>query len=153
MSRQPPPPSPAPPSVTRSASDLAEDFDDLHFFPPSRSSPPTMKSFISSASSTSLSQSSSGSSGIGNEEIEIESNDFTLGLRLNIDIAGRRRCEYREEATHASNTTISYSPSHGHSHTYNNSNINNNYHSNSRRASHSSINRYPNFKERYVFSK
>jgi hypothetical protein len=151
MSRQPPPPSSAPPSVTRSASDLAEDFDDLHFFPPSRSSPPTMKSFISSASSTSLSQSSSGSSGIGNEEIEIESNDFTLGSRLNI--AGRRRCEYREEATHASNTTISYSPSHGHSHTYNNSNINNNHHSNSRRASHSSINRYPNFKERYVFSK
>ena len=126
-------------SVTRSASDLADDFEDLHFFPPTRSSPPSMKNFISSASNTSLSHSSSGSSGLGNEDFE--SNDFTLGSRLNI--VGRRRGEFinREEATHPSSST---------NHNHNSSNINS---FSSRRASQPSITRHQNSKERYVFSK
>lgn len=142
------PSSPPPTSVTRSATNLADDFDELHFFPPSRSSPPTMKNFISSASSTSLSHSSSGSSGLGNEEIL--TNDFTIGSRLN---ASSRRRDHREEVTHTSSTHSSQVNSHNiHSHSHGH-NSNNNYNSSSRRASHPSINRYPNSKERYVFSK
>ena len=140
-----PPPPPPSPSTSRFASDLADDFDDLHFFPPSRSSPPTMKNFISSASSTSLSHSSSGSSGLGNEEIQ--SNDFTIGSKLNAVI---RRRDHREDVTRTSSSHCSQVNTHSQSHSHGN---NNNYHSNSRRASHASINRYPNLKERYVFSK
>lgn len=120
-----------PPSC--SASDLAEDFDDLHFFPsPNRSSPPTMKNFISSASS--LSSSGSSSSGIiGSNEELFESNDFTIGSRLNI--TGRRRGQYgNKDKEEASLTHINTSSS-------------------SRRPSNPSITRYPNSKERYVFSK
>lgn len=144
------PPSPPPPSASRLATYLADDFDDLHFFPPPRSSPPSMKNFISSASSTSLSHSSSGSSGLANEEIQ--SNDFTIGSRLN---ASSRRRDLREEATHTSSihcSQVNYHNIHSQGHSHGHSK-NTNYHSNSRRASHPSINRYPNSKERYVFSK
>lgn len=163
---------------TTSAAELADEFEDLQFLPPVRSSPPSMKNFVTFAqSAASLSNNPSNSGSISASSSNSASNststsnsasplscyndDFTLGLRVIHPSPGSSNNNINSGNASTSNRRRD----HHREFQRDDSNYNSNagitsspsqhqHHHTSRRASHpSNAYRHSNSKERYVFSK